>query len=725
MGNLKMNTMKPKKLNPILVKIHKDFILQAEGLYAWVVDNNGKLIEKKAVKEGQAQLKTERWIIRGKARIYIAPEFPKALERRRVTEALLQKVGAYQPPLKIREGNVLEIVRIPDIEHFRFRFCNITGTVSKTFNIDGVNQVLPVCNVRVHICEVDPIWFILPKIPDLEIIDIRDRLIDVIIKEKFPPRPIPEPIPIPDPIGPISKFIKTPLSRAILKERREMQPLSLPMLEDEVISGLTSTSLEIVRKTLQKNYLALRPYLCLFPKRWPFLYRCDEIATVYPDCNGRFDHLYFYLESGDKPDIYIWVEANINGSWETVYKPSFSCGTHWDYACGTDINIRVSDERIGICECAPMPGEVVWMKRINNGISMRNIQQHSGSSGHLANAIGLTKYSTGDNVSPFGNSFPFVVQFGSGFPSANVTHYRWKYRQLKDAGLNDVSDTEKTFDGLVYKGYTYERVNSDGDTVCYSGSFQLGPFPSPGGPMFRIPHVEASDDVPSEPTAEWNQDTHSVHINSLNLNDGLYEFTMELLDDSGNVVPLDKDVFVVDKKAGEVSNPPDAPTITAFGRPENYLLLNATAKATGFKFVMRIDNDPCYADIKDALVDGTATHSECGFGQYSNKTTSQVTLKFEASHPRDFARYGFSVVKGNGNSAGPTNTSGYVTQAHHGYAVVSDVYFKNVPVADMLGSCDQAAFAENLHVWATHTNGNRRLDEYDRHDVAAFAIEPD
>jgi hypothetical protein len=198
----------------------------------------------------------------------------------------------------------------------------------------------------------------------------------------------------------------------------------------------------------------------------------------------------------------------------------------------------------------------------------------------------------------------------------------------------------------------------------------------------------------------------------------------ELLDGSGNVVPLDKDVFVVDKKAEEVSNPPDAPTISAYGRPENYLLLNGAGKAIGFRFVMRIDNDACYADIKDALVDGVATHTECGFGQYLNKATSQVTLRFEASQPQDFAIYGFYVVKGNGNPAGPTNTGGYVTQAHHGYSVIGDNYSKNVAVADMLGLCDKAAFAENLHVWATHTNGNRRLDEYDRHDTAAFAIEP-
>jgi hypothetical protein len=42
----------------------------------------------------------------------------------------------------------------------------------------------------------------------------------------------------------------------------------------------------------------------------------------------------------------------------------------------------------------------------------------------------------------------------------------------------------------------------------------------------------------------------------------------------------------------------------------------------------------------------------------------------------------------------------------------------------MLGVCDKAAFAENLYLWATHTNGNTRLNGFDAVDTVAFAIEP-
>jgi hypothetical protein len=725
--------MKKATDTTVTLNVSKDLIEQANGMFAWVFDKAGNLVEKQPIRSGRAQLKTGSAALRGQSTLYIAPDVPEVTGKRTSLERLLQQAGAYRPSLRL-SNNVLNVNILPDLQNFFFKRCHITGGISKSFNLDGVATVQPVCNVRVHICEVDPIWLILPRLPDRDILDIRDGLLDKFV-EKVPP--------IPDPIGPVAGPI---LSRAANASVLSLKPTvttnltttsltttalnraAAPAVGTEVIAGLSSASVSTVREALLQNITALLPYLCLFPKRWPFLYRCDEIAVVQPDCNGRFEHTYFYFNTGDKPDIYIWVEANINGSWETVYRPPMACATRWDYLCGSDIHISLTDDRVHPCECAPMPGAVVWMKRVGNGVSIRNIRQSNTPSAHLGNAIGLTNfYSSSDYTSPFGSGFPFVVQFGSGYPSATVTHYRWKYRQVRSATLSPVVDTWKTFEGGISKAYTYERVNSDGDTVFYTGSFKLGPEPSPNGSVYRIPHDEASVDVPTEPTAEWNQDTYSVNVDSLNLNDGLYEFLFELIDAAGNVVPQDKDVFVVDKLAGEIANPLDAPTITAFGRPEGYVLLNGATLATGFRFVLRVDNDVAVANIHNAQVDGSETETICGFGQYSDKATSQVTLIFEASQPQRFAHYSFSVVKGNGNPAGPTNTSGYVTQANNGYAysAVDKLLSKDVAVSAMLGACNKAAFAENLYVAVTHTNGSRRLTEYDRSDTAAFAIEPE
>lgn len=709
------------KTLPVTVQVSKELAAQANGLIVWVYDKAGKLLEKQVIKNGAAKLKIDNRSLAAKGKLYITPEIPELPKRKAPRERFLIQAGAYQPSLKFREDGILDLIVIPDLDKFRFRICNITGTVSKNFILDGVARMLPVCDLRIHICEVDPFWFVLPKIPDLDIFDIRDRLIDII---DGPWPPIPDPVgPVIDPIGPIGPIRPRPINTR-LNHNVQLRTLNSDQLMAQKL--LMSNSADTLRSNLINHYQLFLPFLCLFPKRWPFLYHCDEIAVVQSDCNGRFNHRYFYLESGDQPDIYIWIEANINGSWETVYRPPIACATRWDYACGTDINIVVRDERLRPCECDSMPGQVVWMKRVGDGRSIRGIQQGNGPSAHLGNAIGLTDaFRVGEFTSPFGNLFPFVVQFGSGFPSAQVKNYRWKYRQLRTANLSPILAGPQLFEGEIRKPYTYERVNSDGDTVFYTSSLKLGPEPSPQGSVFRIPHSEASVDVPAEPTAEWNQDTYSVNVNSLSLNDGLYEFIFELLDNNGNVVPLDKDVFVVDKKAGELSNPPDAPTVSAFGRPENYVLLNAANQAIGFRFVMRIDNDACYADIHNALVDGSATGSECGFGQYANRNTSQVTLMFEASHPQNFAAYDFSLTKGNSNNVATADATGYVTQASNGYSVGSNVFSKAISVNEILGSCPtEAAYAETLYLYATHTNGNRRLYEYDRQDTGAFAIKP-
>jgi hypothetical protein len=42
----------------------------------------------------------------------------------------------------------------------------------------------------------------------------------------------------------------------------------------------------------------------------------------------------------------------------------------------------------------------------------------------------------------------------------------------------------------------------------------------------------------------------------------------------------------------------------------------------------------------------------------------------------------------------------------------------------MLGACPQAAFAENLYVNATHTDGVNELNNLDASDTAAIAIAP-
>ncbi len=739
---------KQKAVTIVTEKVDKNSLRNA---HAFLLDSQGKLIEQAPLSSGEAKLKTMAEALGAKSRLFIGNALPKEIAGRPVTASLLTRSGAKEIPFHLSADNKIIVSKIPPILHFPFDWCTIKGSVTKSFTIDNQVEVLPVCHARVHICEVDPIIWWWPKLPDYILSDLINRLREVVR--------IPIPIPNPDP-GPIRVKIP-PINPAawlpgignpvpnipVFSKSMNIRPAmmtsgmrntsinlnSLPPLPENVKSGILSPSLSVAQNTIINNISLFHPYICWWPVFWPWLYKCDEIAVVETDCLGKFDYNYLYFSNSDKPDIYVWVEVNINGEWVTVYKPSIPCGTDWDYVCGTDINLRLTDSRIKPCSCDPLPGSIIWIKNVNTATSIRSIQQNTLASGNQTNAIGLKPIYYGGmeyNISPFGSQFPFVVEFGSGFPNSTVSHYRWKYRRIKDAFLNDVTDSFHYLEGEIGKPYRYELPDGNFATKNY----RLGADYNGTVPKYKIPHVNATDDVP-EPTALWYElDTYSIYVNSPNFSNGLYEFVFELTDNAGNVVNVPAETYVVTRKAGDP--PPMDPhevTIKADGLAENYLIKSGT-QASAFRFFMRIDNQKCYANVIDALVGTGTTDTECGFG-YFDEVNHKATLRYFGGHPQNFGYYSFTVTKGNSNPVTVANAAqlasipdnGYskssVMDADHGFAI-EDFYQKQFDVNELLGTCPQAAFAEYIYLWATHTDGTNRLQGYDASDIAAIAIAP-
>jgi hypothetical protein len=219
-------------------------------------------------------------------------------------------------------------------------------------------------------------------------------------------------------------------------------------------------------------------------------------------------------------------------------------------------------------------------------------------------------------------------------------------------------------------------------------------------------------------TIQWTSpDFWSASLDSNGLADGTWRFDLELLNNNGGnfqVVPVPKQVFQVSdyNNSGNSVNAPDA-----------YLNLSG-ANAVNLKVLARIDNAHCEADIQDAniTINGATEYSgSCGFLHYTD-LNQQVHISFIATHPRNFARFSFGVVKGNNTQNPGINQDGYVISDAGSYILSGGVFSRNVPVSDLLGSCPQAAFAENLYVSSLATNGTRRLHEYDDSDTNAFAL---
>ena len=168
---------------------------QALAIYAF--DTRGNLLDRAEVKSGKASLSLSAAAVL-RADVYVAP----IGEHRDVdpTPRVLERRGAFRAVLRDQEsGELVSIIEVPGriIDFWPWCVCFVQGQVLRA--ADG----RAVCDARVHICEVDRLPWWIRRLPDLEILRLRDDLLEVLRNPpiKLPPRPIPRPFPPePDPV---------------------------------------------------------------------------------------------------------------------------------------------------------------------------------------------------------------------------------------------------------------------------------------------------------------------------------------------------------------------------------------------------------------------------------------------------------------------------------------------------------------------------------------------
>ncbi len=713
-------------------------------------------------------------------RLFIAPVANRNIENINTIEAM-ESLKAYEPVLNSDvEGNI-SILPIPVIisQFWPFCICRVTGKVSKWFHVGQTWQNRVVCHARVHICEVDKIWYWIYRIPD----NIIAKIPDIILR---PEEVIKIPIPIPDPppffnraVQPKIEPTQNIFSNASAENIQPDTISKLPVLSDDIKRSFASGNLNAIRETIAANYSILHPWFCLSPILWPYFYRCDEAAVVYTDANGRFDTNIIYSCFGDRPDIYIWVEYLINGVWTSVYHPPIPCYTFWDYTCGSNINITITDERVpGNCCCnCPIPGELVWIRSVGGHTSVAHIQQNAvlqAPDGQLASydRIGLTDadaigdtFTThvGDFKRPFGGRPSLYMGFGSDLPNTNIYYYRWSYKQIKNADLDDpaTADDYKPLvpaGGFVSKSYQYLYIDpADSSTQSAPDSVTLGPLTVGSNSNLYIIPPSSPDMAPFNVLAAhperfspgWHEPIYNMNTISFDSSqlkngampggDGLYEFKLELFDEAGNLLThIPKSTFKVPDylDAGFSVNAPDQLLDTN--------IIDDTANA--FNIQMRIDNSKCHGGIFPVQVNGhDASLDCCGFVSYKPEgAEADIKLSFLATHPNNFGVFSFSVVRGtcgnvtNAGAGGMVIDSTYQSLSPVVYAYQlnsSGVYEKHFTPAQLLEGCydngnGKAAFAETLYVTAMATDGVFRVSANDAvhellaYPVAAFALEP-
>lgn len=739
-------------------------------LTAFVFSRSGKLLDKKPVQKETLELQTFNKNPR-ELRIFITPSNDKRIDKIS-SVGDLERFRPYEAVLNTDARGVLSVLPIPDYltKYWKWRSCRIKGRVIKNFTIGNLSQDRGICHARVHVCEVDRIWWWIYKIPD----DIILKIPPIVLNPDWPipiPEPGPDPGPIfdelnpqplpPGPFPPVALRAGALNFNAVSQVReaanfsvREKKLSSADFNTDaaqnvqqvyssiqalpEIKSQLLSGNAAAIRKTIVDYYHLFHPYFCYLPWIWPYFYRCSEIDVVYTDLFGNFDTTYTYWYDGDDPDLYFWVEYLIDGVWTTVYKPSIACNTYWNYACGSSVTIRITDERVR-WECNDvLDGDIIWIKTIGSAASVTHIQQTNFIStiqGRSFNRIGLSDVSVwaspnavGDFRRPFGSTLGFVVQFGSGLPSNGMYYYRWSYRKVRNADLSSVplvSPVSLHGGQALYKSYTYEYFDALLHKHIGVNSFKLGPVSKNGNDdLYIIPpaYPNAAPVNAPELSPLWDQNTVTVSFDSSKFTDGLYEFFLELFDLNGNkLAAIPKHLFQVPHYDTF------APSIDA---PNQYLVLNGPSNAEAFKMNVRLDNQNAAANIYKIKVNGSEVTTDCcGFVPYP--PNANIEVAFRAYHPNNFATFGFVVQKGTCNDptqSALTNAGGMVIGDAGMYnRDISSIYRHNFTPAQLLGICSEggkAAFAESLGVSVLTTNGSNQLYFLDASALAAFALEP-
>ena len=751
----------------------------------YLFDRGGSPIASTAVVKGEATFALAS-LPRG-TRVFVGPSLDKTERAGSPSLSTMERLSAFEPAIRARPDlSVYDLGKIPELlwPHWPLCRCRVRGRVMvRETSPGGVVVEAPVCNARVHICEVDRLPWLILRLPDPDIYRLRDELIDL-IRQPLPWPPVPDPGPLreivdlpdvgrPDIAGLRAQAIAGrvigngieqvalnpqplppgPPDKAFALSRQMLHPGAavafnpqpdppgdpILMLPQATQFALRSDAVSIVRKTLLDNLDLIRPWIC----RWPWLHRwfytCDELRVVTTDDQGRFDTSIWYLCSGDKPDLYFWVEYAIGGTWTPVYRPPIACHVWWDYACGTEVTITVTDPRVPGCgEVPDLKGKQVVVKTIARNVSMGGINREpsiinpAADPAKAGTATPLFSVSYG-RESPFGATLEPRVDFGDGLKPAGITHYRWSYRPL-----GSTSDADWiAIQADVRRHYREIPASSTAPTIYKSAL--VGPDPSiSGGYFFQVtPALPAGGE--DWESLDESYDLASAYWDTTGLL-GKYELKLELFRNVGGTMTR-VDLTAEGVGVNQILDPAPltGPTYTATPATHDRLLLDpVTLHAMGFRLVLHVDNRACFGTIDSVSVAPGANDTKCGFLEYA--PGAAATIVFRASQPGNYASVGFGVAR----VATPlpsASAAGLVDAASlNGFGRSGDQFSKSVAVTTLLSEavpvsetpCTRAAFGESLYVYALATNGYGRLSGLDAPNgdpagqigLRAFAITP-
>jgi parallel beta-helix repeat protein len=320
------------------------------------------------------------------------------------------------------------------------------------------------------------------------------------------------------------------------------------------------------------------------------------------------------------------------------------------------------------------------------------------------NDSGLTDYA--DIVdAPFGSRLGFRHVYDSRIPTEEIMYYRWLYKDESETEWHEFTETV-----VVH----YEKKE---DGVLTFPVYTLGPKGVNGMNLYEFkPHSPPEDGT--WPATDGFGDIYSGFLNSEAISDGKYKIKLEIYDKKGNqVIPANSTFKFI------VPTGVDANGTIHTRNATSEEIDNGGIDNGGFVFSLHIDNRKCSAVIDAPSIGTTSMADECGFLRYT-PADETVHIAFHATHPDNFAIFTFSIIRGTKEII---SANGEVSAYSVGdFSGDGNGNFENESLrTKLLEECPEAAFSENLYVYAKATTGwGHRIYGYDAHAVRAFALSP-
>lgn len=700
------------------------------ALTAYAFSQGGALLAMKPLDDkGNATLVLRAGREAQAVRVVLGPEVEK--DALNVAEVLRR--GGVERHLALRPGAEraapLDFALGPDVQkRWIGRLCRVKGTLNKRVVSGGVTLLLPVCKATVDIHEVDPWPLILPRLPELDI----DRLRDIV---DGPWPPVDLPIPPRPPEWSIGDLLGDPASRVGLNPQPLPPKAQLARLAPGAAQGfnpqpdpprLLPSELVLAarapRAAFERAIAAhldlLRPVLCwLYPRAVTW----TRIASVTTDDCGHFSALIWRsLADTDVPDLYFTARQRVIANlWMTIHAPTpVGCHTHWNYVCGTEVQLVTTHPLARTCPpCPPIvaPNNWVLFMAIGNSSVWRihgaNDATAPGTPGFDAAKRGLI-----DDSAPWGGTLRPRLEFDDSLRATlGVRYYRVSYKRSSEPATMWRPST-----AAINRHYTHEV---GGDLILEQ--YPLGPTTvGPSAHLYEIPPA-----LP--PLGQWStpdvvQDTQSAVFPTTEFapgtgfdagglpvgadEGGLWQIRVELFDAAGTRV--DPEALGIRWRV------PASASLTGTINTRDAAALGLVDTVNNAMIVtVRVDNNPCAAAIGAPAVDGSTAADACGVMNYGARSQT-VTLPYTALQRNAFAQHSFYVQRG---AVSPPELS------RSGAAAPSLPAMPAAPtssVGDLLDDCTLAGFTEQLYVAHMATDGWSRQSQYDASAVRAFVLAP-